>query len=77
MSAALEIPTVFPLLTVGSSVGIFVLKYVGTNSLFQFVGTDFKTAGIVKGCKSLDFRVSNRGESTLLAHDFPLESLVC
>ena len=46
----MKILTVFPLLVGGSAVRIFcVLRYVGTNSLFQFVGTDFKTAGIVKG----------------------------
>ena len=33
--------------------------------------------GFPRDGKSLGFRVSNRGESALLAHDFPLESLVC
>ena len=46
-------------------------------SFIRFVYTDLKTAGIVKGLGFLDFGVSNRGESALLAHDFPVESLVC
>ncbi len=33
--------------------------------------------GLWRDCRFLDFGVSNRGESALLAHDFPLESLVC
>ena len=33
--------------------------------------------GFQRDGKSLGFWVSNRGESALLAHDFPLESLVC
>ena len=45
----IENPQKIPLLFGGNLWGLFVLKCVGTNSLFQFVGTDFKMAGIVKG----------------------------
>jgi len=49
MNATPKIPTVFPLLFGGAIVGIFVLGCVGANTVFWFVYTDFKTAGISKG----------------------------
>ena len=49
MNAALKIPTVFLSLLEDLLWGFFVLECVGTNLLLQFVGTDFKTAGIPKG----------------------------
>ena len=46
--------------------------------LFSVYGYRFQNGWDCKGtARFLYFRVSNRGESALLAHDFPLESLVC
>jgi hypothetical protein len=50
MNAALKIPTAFPLITGGLTVGIFAFwdVYIQT-PFFRFVYTDFKTAGISTG----------------------------
>jgi len=45
----LKIPREFLFLLEEASGDLFVLECVATNFLFQFVGTDFKTAGISKG----------------------------
>ena len=49
MNVAYENPQKISLLVGEIRWGFLVLEYVDTNSLFQFVGTDSKTAGIVKG----------------------------
>ena len=48
MNAALKIPTVFPLLAGGTTVGIFHFG-MSAHILFLFVGTHFKTGWDSKG----------------------------
>jgi hypothetical protein len=50
MNAALKIPTAFPLITGGLTVGIFAFwdVYIQT-PFFRFVYTDFKTGWVFKG----------------------------
>jgi hypothetical protein len=49
MNATLKILRDFITLPDDFSEDFFVLECVGANCLIEFVGTDFKTAGMVKG----------------------------
>ena len=61
-----ELSGIFAFMDLWSQIRFAVCGYRSVNGL-----------GFRRDSKSLGFWASNRGERALLAHDFPLESLVC
>ena len=71
MNAALESPREFLSLSEENSGAFFVLGCVDANTVFLVCIYRFQNGlGFQRDGRFLGFRVSNRGESTLLAHDF-------
>ena len=74
----LKIPRGFLSLPEDHSGDFFVLGCVDANTVFSVCIYRFQNGlGFQRDGRSLGFWVSNRGESTLLAHDFAVQSLVC